>query len=205
MMSTDLVVLAADKSIEQATRNLLTRSGDFKIRPITFAIFVHPNHDSGCRQNSAELLRSFLRTHSRALVIFDRHGCGSPDSASELQSSVELKLTANGWQDRCRAIAIDPELETWVWTPSPHVTQGLGWPGSYGTLIEWLAANGFGLSEAGKPIDPKAALRRCLRSKNIPWSASLFGTLASQVAIDGCSDAAFQRLRTTLAEWFPPS
>jgi hypothetical protein len=201
----DLVILAADKSIELALRGLLSRPAAFKIRPLTFDVFVHPHHDPGCRQTAVELLRGFLRTHDRALVVFDWNGCGSSDAVGEIQESVESRLAANGWSQRCCAVVINPELEAWLWTDSLHVTKALGWPGTYHGLREWLASAGSGFSPSGKPIDPKDALHRCLRAKNIPRSASLFGSLAAQVSVDGCTDSAFNRLRTVLEGWFAGS
>jgi acylphosphatase len=94
--------------------------------------------------------------------MFDRVGCGKEagKSASELEAEVEERLQQAGWRDRCTAIALDPELEIWVFAHSSHV-------------IEVIANNDEELcrkvlryakkDSSGKPIDPKNVMEQLLR------------------------------------------
>jgi hypothetical protein len=62
-----------------------------------------------------DFLRPFVRSYARALVVFDREGCGQEQRPrDELEQIVEQHLARNGWDDHAAAIAIDPELENWV-------------------------------------------------------------------------------------------
>ena len=76
MNNMDLFVLAADLDMSSALEGLLSRSGDLGIRDVTFDICRHPDRDSGCRTGSVEFLRPHLERYDRALIVFDRHGCG---------------------------------------------------------------------------------------------------------------------------------
>ncbi len=107
----DLIVLAADKNTAQSIEGLLSRSPALNIRTMTFEIIIHPGHDPGCFGQSAGLLAVYRKTHTHALVVFDREGCGQEDLVREdLEARVEQQLSATGLQS-CSAIVIDPELE----------------------------------------------------------------------------------------------
>ena len=56
---------------------------------------------------------------------------------------MEERLAANGWNDRAKAIVVDPELESWVWADSRVVEDVLGWPGHAEDLRSWLCSNEF--------------------------------------------------------------
>ena len=109
----DLFVLAADADAHRVLEAILKTPARLGIRPVTFEIERHPEHDPGCRRKSTEYLRPFLRRFRHALVVFDRDGCGSTQTRRELQNEITADLAVNGWQDRARAIVIDPELEIW--------------------------------------------------------------------------------------------
>ena len=69
--------------------------------------------------DAVERLRNFVRDHRYAIVVFDKHGCGNPEESREsVRDAVERSLSRNGWPDRCKAIVIEPELETWIWNRS---------------------------------------------------------------------------------------
>ena len=104
-------MLVPDADIEQAMKGLLVRTDSIDIAPMDLEIRRHVNRDSGCRTNAANFLRPYLRAYHYALVIFDRHGCGSRGTREEIQEEVEIDLTRNGWEGRSKAIVIDPELE----------------------------------------------------------------------------------------------
>ena len=199
----DLYVLVADLDMLQTMEKLLNRSVKLGIRPINFAVAKHLDRDAGCRTKSSQYLRSHIRHYQYALVMFDKEGCGDNDSREEIQHKVERDLAKNGWSGRSKAVVIDPELETWVWTGSNHVPKVLGWECGYEELKAWLATEGLWPSNSAKPPDPKSAMRVALSKGRRNVSAKLFGQLAKSTTLRHCQDSAFRELRNTLQRWFP--
>jgi hypothetical protein len=199
----DLAVLVADKNMEFALGGLLTRHRSMGIRPVTFTIYRHPERDPGCFRFAHDLMRSSSSNHAHALVMFDREGCGREDlTRGELEQKVEARLAQNGWNDRAVAIVLDPELEVWVWSDSPHVDAALGWEGQHQSLRTWLVQNGFANTQREKPMHPKEAVERVLRLVRKPRSSSIYRQLANGVDFEACTDQAFVKFRATLRNWF---
>ena len=199
----DLYVLVADEDMLQAMKGLLSRSPSLGIRPIKYAIARHVHRDPGCRATASQYLRSHIRQYQRALVVFDKRGCGDDSPREEIQDKVKRDLEANGWMGRSKAIVIDPELENWVWNGSEHVPRILGWKAVYGDLKEWLVSRELWESSSAKPSEPKKAMRAALRKGRRNVSAQLFGQLAGSVSLQSCLDPAFLELKETLQSWFP--
>jgi hypothetical protein len=201
----DLVVLVADKDMEQATRALLQRPASLGISAPTHDIYTHPARDNGCRTASHELLRPLASQCRYALVIFDREGSGGDAlDREDLERQVEKQLAANGWANRCAALVLDPELEIWMWADSPELDQVIGWAGRRPPVREWLRTRGFMLTAEGKPGRPKEALHEALRHVRKQPSASLFAALAARAGLSRCIDPAFLKFKATLQRWFPP-
>ena len=202
----DLVVLAADKDTKEAIDGLLTiRTKALGIRPITHDIITHPQHDPGCLKQSVGLLSVYRRTHRYALAVFDREGSGRETASRiELETTVEAELKAAGWGDRAAVIVIDPELENWIWSPSPHVASSLGWNQTNQSMQEWLVANKW-LAEVAqiKPERPKEAMEAVLRLVKKPRSSALYRAISEKVSLVKCTDPAFAKLGDTLRTWFP--
>ncbi|MYH28494.1 MAG: hypothetical protein F4137_06465 [Acidobacteria bacterium] len=202
----DLVVLVPDLDLSGTVRCLLNRPESIGIRPVSFLVNRHLRRDAGCRTGAVERLREFIRDHRYALVMFDKDGSGDPrDSRESIRDEVELRLSRNGWEDRCKAIVIEPELEAWIWNGSRHVPEVLGWQGDHASLRDWLAALDLWSSDAPKPSDPKRALKAVLRKTRTPLSARLYRRLADTVSVRRCTDPAFSEFRATLQRWFPRS
>jgi len=200
----DLVILVADKNIEYTVQGLLGRPHDLGIRDIEWDLFVHPRRDPGCLNEAHEFLRPMTRDYAYALVLFDRHGCGRENDPSDaLSDRVRSRLARNGWPERAEVVVLDPELEAWVWSPSPHVEECLGWTHQHPPLREWLAEQGYWPRQTPKPPDPKAAMEAVLRQVRKPRSSAIYLDLARQVSLHGCTDAAFRRFGETLRRWFP--
>ncbi|MBN1510552.1 MAG: hypothetical protein JXB13_00925 [Phycisphaerae bacterium] len=202
-MTADLVVLVPDKDIEQAICGLLERYQSLGIRrPSVAAIIVHPNRDPGVFHTGHQLIRPFVGAARFALIVFDRAWEGAPSTDAEaLSTQVEGRCRCD-WGDHASCVCIDPEVENWVWSDSPHVATALGWP-DRSELLCWLRSRGLWPADAAKPPDPKAAFEAAVREKKIVPSSSIFGKLARNVGLDRCHDPAFLRLRSILHSWFP--
>lgn len=206
MSKKDLVVLAADKDIEHTLMGLLSRPEALGIREISCDIRVDPGHDPACARNGVSFLSSFSKQYDYALLLFDHKGSGKEDMEPEkLQQLLNQNFERSGWGERAKAIIIAPELETWVWTSSPHVDHILGWENQQPSLRDWMEEKKLWLQGEPKPHHPKEAFRNALRKSRIPRSASLFQKLAEQVSLKNCEDRAFQELLSTLQAWFPPN
>ena len=203
--SKDLVVLTADRNAEFALRGALTRPQPLGIRPVLADHFVHPHRDPGCLLEAHNFLRPFIRMYSRALVVMDREGCGRETvPRGELEAQIEEQLSQSGWGDRAAAIVIDPELEIWVWSPSPAVDSVLGWHGRAPALRTWLQEQEFTKEQGTKPMRPKEAMEEALRIVRKSRSSALYRQVAEQVSLARCHDPAFLKLKTMLQGWFPP-
>lgn len=200
----DLVCLVADKSLEAAVDALLGRPEALGIRPITHETLVHPQRDPGCFHDGAALLRGFRHRSSHALIVLDRSWDGAPPGdARELEAQLEASLAELDPVDWLAVVVVDPELEVWVFSDSPHVPEVLGWAESPAELRRALERQGLWSRERAKPEDPKRAVEWVLRQSRIPRSSSLFRALASRVGVRGCQDPSFTRLRGLLQGWFP--
>lgn len=199
-------MLTADPSMRAAMRVLLCeRQPSLGIHRIECTIERHTKGDPGCRVGAADRLRAYAQDHCYALVMFDLDGSGREhEHRLTLQAGVERQLGANGWPGRAKAIVIDPELEAWMWTTSPHTASVLGW-GNEGNaeLRDWLQGRDLWPKDATKPPDPKDAMETAMKEKNKRPTSDVFAKLASKVGIGRCEDAAFIELRETLQTWFP--
>ena len=198
-----LIVLAADRDMEEAIRAVLRRPDSLRMRAVCFECRRHPNRDAGCRAQAAEFLRPFRKRFSHALVVFDREGCGRSEPRDVIERDVEDALNRSGWQTRGKAIVIDPELEEWLWSESPAVLKGIRWKRGFAELRSWLEKEAVWDHSLAKPQNPKAALERTLRRTRRRRSARLYGEIAAAVSLARCQDAAFRKLKAVLQDWFP--
>ena len=202
----DLVLLFADSEMEQLVTVLVRdRLRALGVRPITFTPIRHPEHDPGCVHCPDRLLAPFVGSHRHAVVMFDREGCGQEESTrDELERTVEAMLSRNGWGDRARAIVIDPELEKWIWSRSPHVAKALGWDGGTKSLHEWLLAGKWIEDpEQQKPTRPKEAVQAVRKKVKGRLSGAVYAEIAAKASVNRCEDPAFHKFRDTLRLWFP--
>jgi hypothetical protein len=144
-----------------------------------------------------ELLRPYLSSHARAVVMLDNAWDGSP-GADAIRDEVTKRL-AGPWAEHA-VIVIDPELETWIWQDNPHVAAALGCPPEFRGLLE---RSGHWPAGLAKPPDPKAALVHLRDRHRADRSKAVFRRLAAKISVKGCVDPAFLQLRDTLRDWFP--
>lgn len=203
----NLVLLVPDKNIEHTIKGVLTRHQALGIRQLVyqrdFDCFVHPEHDPGCLRTSESFLRPFANQYEHALVLFDREGCGKDQLPREIiEQEVETRLSQSGWDGRANVIVLDPEIEIWVWSDSPHVNKVLGWEGKQPDLRTWLANQSFLAPGQLKPERPKEAMETALRQSGKSRSSALYFQLAEKVSLNRCVDPAFLKLKNTLQQWF---
>jgi hypothetical protein len=138
------------------------------------------------------------------LDSMDREGSGQEaKSREQLEEDLETGLSASGWENRAAAIVLDPELEVWIWTDSPHVDHELGWSGQKKRLRSWLRVRSLWRQDALKPDRPKEAMEATLKHVRKPRSSAIYQSLAEKVGLTKCVDPAFLKLRSVLLEWFP--
>ncbi|MBI2433459.1 MAG: hypothetical protein HYV26_11365 [Candidatus Hydrogenedentes bacterium] len=159
-------------------------------------------NDPGLFKNAHLLLRVFLRSHAHAVVLIDATWDGSPGKEI-IQLEIARHLAENGWDPaRVSVIAIEPELESWVWITSRHFANCLGFD-SVESLIEWATKHQFMIKGSLKPLDPKATVKAALRKHFIPYSSAIYERVVSKASVSGCIDPAFAELQAVLRRWFP--
>lgn len=199
----DLVVLTADKNAQFAIRGLVSRQQALNIRAIQVDYYTHPEKDPGVLTRAHDFLRPFTKSHAHALVVLDRDGSGQERlDRTTLESQIESQMSGAGWGDRASAVVLDPELEIWVWSDSPHVAECLGWKDQPLTLREWLQQNELLREGSLKPDDPKKAMEMALRIARKPRSSAIYQKLANTVGLSRCQDPSFIKLRNILHSWF---
>jgi hypothetical protein len=197
----DLVVLVADKDMEAAVKTLIEkRHESLGIRQVQADVFVHPRRDPGVFHEAHIFPQPFRGEYRYALVMFDREGCSQENKpAQQVEQEVKQRLEQSGWQGRCEVIALEPELEAWVWSSSHHVPKVLGLTREQlQQILQQFPKNHF-----GKPQRPKEAMEECLRQAKIPRSSSIYAELAETVGLQNCVEPSFVKFRRTLQKWFP--
>jgi hypothetical protein len=198
----DLVVLVADGTTQVAVKALLGRPEALGIRSVTSLVLPHPERDPGCRLHGPEFLAPLARDFHHALLVFDYEGSGESAPASDLERRLTETL-GKTWSDRAAALVLEPELEVWLWSDSPHVDDVLGWRDRVPGLRDWLTARSFLEKGRPKPERPKEAVEAALREVRKPRSSSLYKQIAERVSFARCTEPSFLRFRKLLAAWFP--
>ncbi len=209
----DLAVLVPDKTYEVVFREFFGRGGAqarLGCGPFAFApqadLWVHPQRDPGVYSRGAAFLADLTspNRHRHALILLDADWDGSPGAAA-IRTRLQADLDATAWgAARARAIVIDPEIENWIWSPSPVLGQVIRWCDTV-PPVAWLEQKGLWPQGAPKPPDPKRALEVTLDHTGKRWSSSIHGEVIAQASVKGCVDPAFRALATTLRAWFPPA
>ena len=198
----DLIILVADIQQQQTVATLLTeRYPSLGIRDINFDIYTHSNRDPGVFHGAGSFLADLAGLYQHALVVIDAEWSGSPASVEEIEAKIQNDLNRNGWAGRSAVIAIDPELEIWVWSQSPHVPRlfGTDWE-----IIKDLGhQTGYWQEGETKPSRPKDLLDKVLHRTRKPRSSALYRRLACKVSLRTCQDSSFCRFCEILQGWFP--
>jgi hypothetical protein len=195
----DLVVLVADNNMRATIQAILKRPEVLGIRTLSVDVFVHVHRDPGVLSGAHEFLAPLTAHYKYALVMFDRKGCGREEIGGDLSQEVQSRLDSRGWVQRSAVIIIDPELEVWVWSDSPHVPEALGLSSDN---LESLLRGKYRIEGQVKPAHPKEAMEEALWISRTPRSSSVYSRLAQRVSLERCKDQAFLRLKACLQEWF---
>ena len=200
----DLIALVADANMEATLKGLLARPEALGIRSLDFLVVRHPERDPGVYLRAPEFLRPFRHRYAHVLAILDREGSGREElTAADMEQDLGQRLAPDWPEGRCAALVIDPELETWLWSDSPHVEAVLGWSGRATSLRSWLVDEGYLREAENKPHRPKEAVEAALRVARKPRSSALYERLARRVSLRRCGDVSFGRLCRILRAWFP--
>lgn len=212
-MTRPCVILVADSNMAAAFKGYFSRAQwhlSLGCAPFDFdssvggdLIVDEGGNDPGVYTKGHELLRPYQSSHDRALVVLDTEWDGSPGKAA-IERHITAKLVASGWAaDAVKVIAIEPELENWLWQDNnPNVAQVLKYEGQP-NLRQWLEQNHWWPQGAAKPPRPKEAAEWVLRQTKQPRSSSIYQKLAERIAIKGCTDPAFLDMHAQLRAWFP--
>lgn len=206
-MTRELVVLVADGTMRAVFAAFFEREFHHVLAcaPFDFDprldLFNNPlEKDGGVHRRCHDILRPYLRSHRRALVVLDQQ-FGGQRAAEEVRGDVERLLATSGWADRAACSVIDPELEVLLWQDNPNVERALRHQGS--SLRRQLAANGRWPEGHAKPTDPKNAIKAIIRANRAGPPMVVYSEIARSVSASRCTDPAFHRIRDTLREWFP--
>ncbi|MCS6878628.1 MAG: hypothetical protein N2038_00625 [Geminicoccaceae bacterium] len=204
-----LLCILADKDMKEALLGLFSRTSwhrSMGCGPVAIDdkdLLVPPGQkDPGVFKRAHELARAYLRTHERLVVLLDCAWNGSP-GRTVIEQTVADNLERNGWdRERFEVIAIEPELETWLWSDVQALQQAFEREidaASRATLTETL-----GELMRNSEEDPKIRLSILRDRLRIPASSAQFRRFASRAHVDQCTDPAFARFRAALGRWFPP-
>jgi len=202
----DLIVVTADGQQKRTVATLLLkRCPALGIRQLVInadSDIYSLQNDPGVFHGAGRFLAVFAQQYQHALVLIDAEWEGSPASAEEIEEKIQNDLNRNGWKERSAVIVINPELEIWVWSQSPHV------PRLFGT--DWETIKDLGHRKSywhkgeTKPSRPKELLEEILHHTRKKRSAALYQQLAEKVSLETCQDDSFRRFREILQGWFPP-
>jgi hypothetical protein len=200
----DLLVVAADKSMQQALKGLLARPQALGIREVEVDIYYHPQHDPACALRGVEFMSDWSDQYHHGLLMFDHEGSGREQThPQELQKTLNEDFANSAWGERAKTVILCPELEVWVWSDSPHVSRVAGWGNGNRQLRSWLIEQEYLQEGESKPTRPKEAFQAALYESRTPRSSSLFLQLAENVSFERCSDTAFLEFKGILQKWFP--
>lgn len=206
----DCVFFVADKTMRETflgflgreDRNAQLQCGDFDFDPNEDLFFAAGQNDPGLWTRADELLRPFQHTHHKAVVVLDCDWEGSPGQEAILLR-ISQQMQDSGWeQKRFAVIAIDPELEAWIWQDSPVVDDELRHPGPSRLRLS-LAQRGLWPADQSKPSNPKGVFLQVQEENRVKKSSAVFKRIAASVPVGARTDSEFQRLCAQLRAWFP--
>lgn len=206
-MSRELIILVADGTMRAVFAAFFERQFHHSVgcAPFDFTprldLFNNPlEKDGGVHMRCHEILRPYLKTHKRALVVLDQQ-FGGERPAEEVRVEIEQRLNVNGWDGRAAVAVIEPELEVLLWQDNVNVERALRHHGP--SLRRLLADDGRWPDSESKPPAPKELIQAFIRTNRAGAPVAVYSKIASVVSTAGCVDPAFHRIRDALCVWFP--
>jgi hypothetical protein len=207
-MMRELIILVADGTMRAVFSAFFERQfhhalacAAFDFNPRIDIVHDPLNTDGGVHKRCHDILRPYLNTHRRALVVLDQQ-FGGERPGEEVCAEIEQRLNANGWHGRAVAAVIDPELEVLLWQDNLHVERALRHMGPP-SLRQLLSQDGRWPADATKPPAPKELIRALIRTNRAGAPMAVYSLIASKASTAGCVDQAFHRVRDSLRAWFP--
>jgi hypothetical protein len=206
-MTRELIILVADGTMAAVLRAFFERQfhyalvcAPFDFDPTSDIVYDPLNTDGGVHRRCHNLLRPYLNTQRRALVVLDQQ-FGAERPADEVRGDIEQRLSGNGWEGRAAAVVIDPELEVLLWQDNHNVERALRHRGP--SLRQLLAQDGRWPPDAAKPSAPKEVIQALMRANRAGPPMVVYSQIARAVSTAGCVDPDFHRVRDMLRAWFP--
>jgi hypothetical protein len=196
----DLLVVVADSDQQFAIRTLLEkRSKALGLKDLRVSVERHSGRDPGVYNTGVALLGSFgfPDRFKFAMLVIDTEWEDSP-GLQGIETRILRDLKTRGWEEKSAVIAIEPEIEAWVWQDSPHIPRVLGRKDSFDDMRQSL--KDLWPLELSKPKDPKTVFDRA--RGRLPRSPALFAQLAEKVSVQRCTDPSFLKFRDQLQIWF---
>lgn len=205
----DCLFLVADSNMAHALKGFFGKEGyhlSLGCRPFsveeTDIVVASGQNDPGLYVRASELLKVYRGEYSHAVVMVDADWRGAPEP-QDICNALEGHLREAGWPPPLGcAIVIEPEVDNWLWTDTPHTAVALRWP-SVTELRQALQEEGMWPEGATKPPRPKEAADWAIRQKGKPRSSAIYQQVASRVSLGRCSDPAVAVLVNALQQWFP--
>ncbi len=204
----DLLVFAADADIGVFMDAILNRPAAVGIRPLTFDIIRHPQRDAGMVQTGPELARLRKREYSKVILLWDHHGSGREKrfAAPVVAAEVSGRLDTVTWSGNHAVVALDPELEHWLWYCEPALSSYRGISrADLDAFVDDHAAH-LGHSPQGlKTEQPKELFEAIVRIRlRRTISPRDFAEIGKRAGVTGLtSSTSFRHFVQTLREWFP--
>lgn len=200
----DLVMLVPGKDERETFDELLSsRRPSLGIRQLRYEILVHPRRDPGCFLEAPDILQPYLNRAGYCFIVLDHEGSGQENcSVDDVVADLKCRMERSGWSGRADVLVLQPELENWVWSDSPHVDSVMGWESRDPPLRRWLTDQGRWRAGSPKPDRPKECFQVALREVKMRRSSSIYRQLAARVGLERCQDRSFLTFRATLGRWF---
>ncbi len=205
-----LLFLVADKNMEYTLRGFFERKNWGRIvgcDPFAFDVnrdirVAVGQHDPGLFTRANELLRPFRSKYKHVVVMVDAEWDGSP-GVDNIRSRLREHIISAGWgDDGGLSLVLDPEIDVWLWSDSPHAATAMGWSGPE-ELRSALEAEKLLAPGDAKPERPKEAAEWALRRRGKPRSSAIYRRIAGTVSLNRCRDPVLHELLDALRTWFP--
>ena len=166
-------------------------------------VIASGKNDPGLYSQADAILLPHAGLFRHAVVMMDAEWGGSPGPVA-IRRRLNEHLNRAGWgEERGLGLVIEPEVDAWLWTDSPHTPEALGWS-SWQALRESLEPEGWLRPGEVKPRRPKEAAERALRLKGLSRSSDVYAQVAGRVSLPKCQEPSAITLIQTLRSWFPP-